>query len=58
MAGRQTLDGAALGSGMLVFGFENGRDFCATSHGLAGESAIPLITGLHVHCESLAFSTE
>lgn len=38
MAGRQTLDGAALGSGMLVFGFENGRDFCATPLGLAGES--------------------
>lgn len=38
MAGRQSLDDSALGSGMLVFGFENGRDFCATPLGFAGES--------------------
>lgn len=38
MAGRRSLDDSALGSDMLVFGFENGRDFCATPLGFAGES--------------------
>ena len=38
MAGRQTLDAAALDSGMLVIGYENRGDFCATPLGLAGES--------------------
>ena len=38
MAGRQTLDAAALDSGMLVTGYENRGDFCATPLGLAGES--------------------
>jgi hypothetical protein len=37
MAGRQSLDDSALSSGMLVFGFENRRDFCATPFGFAGE---------------------
>ncbi|KAL6633508.1 hypothetical protein ACP70R_026179 [Stipagrostis hirtigluma subsp. patula] len=38
VAGGQTLDAPTLDRGLLVFGFENGGDFCATPLGLAVEA--------------------